>query len=142
MAAIYTTYAVQQFLKEMRDGSGAIPTTYYAAAYTVAPIIDGGTGGTEIPSAGGGPHSWYARQLLAYAAPSGRTMANSGIITFTSSSLTAVTGNVVALAITDDSATGGGNIWIILPLTSPIAVGIGSQLIFPIGQILQEFAAS
>ena len=142
MAAIYTTYAVQQFLNEMKDGSGTIPTSYFAAAYTVAPIIDGGTGGTELSSAGGGPHSWYARQALAYATPSGRTMANSGIITFTSSSPTAVTGNVVALVIADSGTIGAGNIWIILPLTSPIAVGIGSQLIFPIGQILQEFAGS
>ncbi len=141
MAAIYTTYAVTQFLNEMRDGTGTIPTSYFAAAYTVTPIINGGTGGTEIPSAGGGPHSWYARQALAYASPSGRTMANSGIITFPTSN-SVVTGNVVALAITDSGTTGGGNIWVILPLTSPVAIGIGSQLIFPIGQILQEFAAS
>ena len=137
MAAIYTTHAVQQFLLEMKDGTGTIPTSYFASAWLTAPAIDG-TGGSEINA---GSHSWYARQSLSYASPSGRSMANSGAITFTNNSPTAP-GTVNALVIADNVTPGAGNLWIILPLTAPITVGIGSQLIFPIGQIVQEFSAS
>lgn len=134
MAAIYTDYAVQQFLKEMRDGSGTIPTSYWAALFTTTPNL-AGAGGVEV-SVG-----WYSRQPLTYAAPSGRSMANSAAVTFTSSAASAIPSDVVSLGIFDDDGSPSGNLWIILPLTVPLSVGIGSQVIYPIGQIIQEYAS-
>lgn len=136
MAAIYTTYAVGEILKEIRNSGGTFPGTWYTGMFTTTPAIDG-TGGVEIASSP--THTWYARQATTWGAPSGRTMSNSGAVTFTTSAPTAP-GTVQSLGVFD--ALTSGNLWIILPLTTPLAIGVGSQAVFPIGQMIQEFAAS
>ena len=82
MAAL-TNYAVQQINLEMKDGTGTIPSTYYAAAMKVMPGLDG-TGGTEIDP---GVDTWYARQAVTLDTPSlaGRSMANAAAIEWTAS---------------------------------------------------------
>lgn len=137
MAWIDTNYGAGQILTALRNDSVTFPSSsWYAGLFLVTPAIDG-TGGTEIASSP--THTWYARQLLAWAAPSGRTMSNSGALTFHASSPTAP-GTVLSLGIFD--AVTSGNLWHILTLTSPLAIGVGSQVIFPIGQIIQEFSAT
>lgn len=136
MATIYTTLAVAEILKEIKDGSGTFPSTWDAACFTTTPAIDG-TGGVEINS---GTHTWYSRKSIAFASPSGRTMANSGAVSFTTSATSSLGASpIVSLGI---FAGGTNNLWIILPLTSPLSVGINSVVNFPVGQITQEFAAS
>lgn len=139
MAAIYTTYAVQQFMLEMKDGSGTIPTSYYLAAYTVLPSVSltSGLGGTEVNSA---VNTWYARQAITLGSPSGRTQTQTNLITFTNSAASAVSGAIVGCAVVDHLTA--GNVWIVLPGTTLITVGIGSQLIVPIGQMIMEFPAA
>jgi hypothetical protein len=136
--ASFTNYAVQQIHLEMKDGTGTIPTTYYAAAMKVMPGLDG-TGGTEIDLA---VDTWYARQAVTFATPSlaGRSMASSAEIVWTSSSLTAVSGNIVGVVLY--SAVTAGNAWLLLPATNQIAVGIGSPLKAAIGQLVSEFTTT
>ena len=57
--ASFTNYACQQIHLMMKDGSGTIPTSYYAAMFKVTPALDG-TGGTEVDPL---VNTWYARQL-------------------------------------------------------------------------------
>ena len=139
MAAIITNYAVQQFMLEMKDGSGTIPTSFYLAAYKVLPAVTltSGLGGTEIDSA---VNTWYARQAITLGSPSGRTQANTNTITFTNNAASAVSGAIVGCAVVDHLTA--GNVWIVLPGTTSITVGLGSQLIVPIGQMIMEFAAA
>jgi hypothetical protein len=135
MAAIYTNLAVTEILKEIKDGTGTFPSTWDLACYTVTPALDG-TGGTEIPS---GTYTWYARRAITFAAPSGRTLANSNTVTVTSNATLALPTPIVSVGILAGSTN---NIWIILPLTTPVGVNLTSQVVFPIGQIIQEFSAT
>jgi len=132
--ASWSNYAINQIHLEMKDGTGTIPTTYYAAMFKVTPALDG-TGGTEVDSA---VNTWYARQALTLAAPSlsGRSIANSVACTFHASAPDAISGNIVSLGWFD--AATAGNLWLIQPLTTQLSVGIGSQVIFPIGQLIHE----
>lgn len=136
--ASFTNYAVQQIHLEMKDGTGTIPSTYHAAAMKVMPALDG-TGGTEIDS---GVDTWYSRKTVTFAAPSlaGRSMATSAEIEWTSSSLTAVSGNIVGVVLYDDPSA--GNAWLLLPATNQISVGIGSPLKAAIGQLVSEFTTT
>jgi hypothetical protein len=136
--ASFTNYAVQQIHLEMKDGTGTIPTAYFAAAMKVMPGLDG-TGGTEIDSA---VNTWYERESITFATPSlaGRSMANSAEISWTSSAATAVSGNIVGVVIYDDITA--GNAWLLLPATNQIAVGIGSPLKAAIGQLVSEFTTT
>lgn len=136
--ASFSNYAVQQIHLEMKDGTGTIPSTYYAAAMKVMPALDG-TGGTEIDS---GVDTWYARQTVTFDTPSlaGRSMTNSAEITWTASSLTAVSGNIVGVVLY--TASTAGNAWLILPATNHISVGIGSPLKAAIGQLVSEFTTT
>lgn len=138
--ASLTNYAVQQFHLEMKDGSGTIPTTYYACAMKVMPGLDG-TGGTEIDPA---VNTWYARQAITYGTPSlaGRSMASGAEISFTSSAASAVSGNVVGIAVSDSGTVGAGNFWLLDPATNPITVGIGSPLKIATGQLVNEFTTT
>lgn len=130
MAWIDTDYAVGEILKELRNSGGTFPTTWYAGLFTTAPNA-AGTGGVEV-SVG-----WYSRISFTWAAHSGRTMANSSAVSFATSAASAIPSPVVALGCFD--ALTSGNLWHILTLTTPLTVGIGSQVNFPIGQIIQEF---
>lgn len=136
--ASFTNYAVQQIHLEMKDGTGTIPTTYYAAAMKVMPGLDG-TGGTEIDS---GVDTWYARQAVTFGAPSlaGRSMANSAEIVWTNSAGTTVSGNIVGVVLY--TASSGGNAWQLLPATNQISVGSGSPLKAAIGQLVSEFTTT
>lgn len=136
--ASLSNHAVQQFHLEMKDGTGTIPTSYYAAAMKVMPGLDG-TGGTEIDSA---VNTWYARQAITYASPSlaGRSMANSAEISWTASAASAVTGNIVGVVVYDHATA--GNPWLILPATNVISVGLGSPLKAAIGQLVSEFTTT
>lgn len=136
MAWIDTNYAVTELLKELKDSSGTFPGTWYVGLFTTAPN-SAGSGGVEI--AASPTHTWYARQTLTWAAPSGRTMSNSNAISFTTSAPTAP-GTVVAIGLFDASTS--GNLWHVLTLTTPLVIGVGSVVNFPIGQITQEFNAS
>ena len=137
--AVWLNYALQQIHLEMKDGSGTIPTTYYACAMKVMPANDG-TGGTEIDPA---VDTWYARKAITFDTPSlaGRSMANAAEIVWTSSSLTAVSGNIVGVCVSDNSTVGAGNFWWALPATNAITVGIGSPLKAAIGQLYSQFSA-
>lgn len=132
--ASWTNYAIQQIHLEMKDGSGTIPSTYYAAMMKTTPALDG-TGGVEVDSA---VNTWYARQALTLAAPSlsGRSIANSAVCTFTASAPDAISGNILSLVWYD--ALTSGNAWLIMPLTTVITVGIGTPVSFPIGQLIHE----
>lgn len=129
----HSNYAVQQIFLEIKDGSGTFPGTLYAALYTVAPGLDG-SGGTEIDS---GTHTWYARQAVTWGTPSlaGRTVANSAAVNFTNSAASAP-GNVTHIGLM--TASTSGNLWRLMQLTTPISIGIGSKVEFPIGQIVME----
>lgn len=135
--ASWLNYAVQQIHLEMKDGSGTIPSTYYACAMKVMPANDG-TGGTEIDPA---VDTWYARQAITFGTPSlaGRSMANSAEIVWTNSAGTTVSGNIVGVCVSDSGTVGAGNFWWALPATNPITVGSGSPLKAAIGQLVSEF---
>jgi hypothetical protein len=135
MAASLTTFAVNQILLEMKDGTGTIPTTFYAALFSTTPGIDG-TGGVEISS---GAHTWYGRQDATLDTISGRTIANTSAVTFTNSAGSAA-GTMLSLGLLDASTS--GNLWWILPLTTPLTIGVGSQVNFPAGQIVAEFTST
>lgn len=136
--ASFTNYAVQQIHLAMKDGTGTIPTTYYAAAMKVMPALDG-TGGTEIDA---GTDTWYARQAVTFASPSlaGRSMATSAETVWTNSAGTTVSGNIVGTVLYD--ASSGGNAWLLLSATNQISVGSGSPLKAAIGQIVSEFTTA
>jgi hypothetical protein len=136
--ASLSNYAVQQLHLEMKDGSGTIPTTYYAAAMKVMPGLDG-TGGTEIDAA---VNTWYARQAVTLGTPSlaGRSIANSAIINWASSAASAVSGNVVGLCLYD--ALTSGNLWLLSPFTNAITVGLASPLSIPVGQFINELTTA
>lgn len=136
--ASLTNYAVQQLNLEMKDGSGTIPTTFYAALMKTSPALDG-TGGVEVDS---GVNTWYARiaATMDTVSLSGRSLSNTSAILFTASAADAVSGNIVSLCIFD--ALTSGNCWFILPLTTQMAIGIGSLVNFPIGQAVVEFTTT
>lgn len=136
MAAL-TNYAVQQINLEMKDGTGTIPSTYYAAAMKVMPALDG-TGGTEVDP---GVNTWYARVAVTLDTPSlaGRSMANADEISWHSSAPDAITGNIVGTVLYDDATYGMGNAWVLAPATNQISVGIGSPLKIAVGQLVIEY---
>jgi hypothetical protein len=116
MAWIDTDYAVGELLKELRNSGGTFPGTWYVGLFTTTPT-SAGTGGVEIAS----------------------SPTHSNAITFTSSSPTAP-GTVTAIGLFD--ALTSGNLWHVLTLTTPLTIGVGSLVSFPVGQIIQEFNAS
>lgn len=77
------------------------PTTVYVALFTAAPTDAGG--GTEV--SGGG----YARQSVAFDAPSGGATTNSAQVSFTASG--ANFGDVVAVGLFDASSAGNLLAW-------------------------------
>lgn len=140
MSAVYSDYAVQQILLRQQDGSGTIPngtTGYYSALFTTPPTL-ANTGGVELnPST---PSTFYFRLPTTLGTPASRTQSNQDTLTFTPGSLIAIANPITHLGLM--TAVTGGNLWILLPLATPITVGIGSQVIFPTGQITFNFAAT
>ena len=98
------------------------PTTVYLGLYTAAPTDAGG--GTEVT--GGG----YARQAVAFGAPSGGAIANTAVEDFTASG--AAYGTVVAVGVFDASSAGNLLAWDTIAST---VINDGDTLRFPIGDI-------
>lgn len=98
------------------------PTTVYMGLFTVAPTDAGG--GTEVT--GGG----YARQAVAFSAPSGGAISNSAIEEFTASG--ANFGTIVAFGLFD--APTAGNLLAWGTITSA-TINDGDTLRFAIGDI-------
>ena len=118
-------YLKVSILNEVLRGTNyAAPGAVYLAAYTVAPTDAGG--GTEVT---GGS---YARQTLAFSAPSSNQVANSADILFPIA--TASWGTVVHFGIHD--APTGGNLLYHTPLTASRTIDSGDQLRVPTGQLL------
>jgi hypothetical protein len=136
MASI-TNYGAYQFHLEMKDGSGTFPTTYYAGLWTTAPALDG-TGGVEMVA-----NAWYTARVDAHmdtASSAGRSLTNDTTVQLTASATAIPSVNpTTTVCITDSATIGGGNIWFILPLTSSLTIGIGTPVIFPVGQLVHEF---
>lgn len=104
-----------------RNTSQTSPTTVYLALYTAAPSDAGG--GTEV--SGGS----YARQSIAFAAPSGGVSSNSALVSFTASG--ASWGTITHVGIFD--AVSAGNLMMWSPIDTNRTVNDGDTL---------EFAAS
>lgn len=96
------------FRGQSHTGAGTI----YAALFTAAPTDAGG--GTECA------YSGYARQAIAFAAPSGGAIANSGTVTFPAVAGSSQT--VVAIGIFD--ALSGGNLLAHKTLSSSVAYAV------------------
>lgn len=129
-----STYAVQQLGNRwLRNVAGSFPSTIYMALLTTAPTALDGSGYVELNP---GTYTWYARQAATIGAPSGRTFANSSAVLY-SASATVLVPNPVTHAMIFDAATyGTGNVWAWGQLTSPISIGVGSPVNFPIGQLV------
>jgi hypothetical protein len=100
------------------------PIAAYVALFTVAPTQVGG--GTEVT--GGG----YARQTVAWNAPSSGQMTNSADVLYPVASV--AWGTVVAFGVYD--ASSGGNLLYYNNLSAPRIVGINDQIRFPSGQLV------
>lgn len=105
-----------------RNTALTAPTTVYLALFTAAPSDAGG--GTEVT--GGG----YARQSIAFGAPSGGVIQNSAAKTFTAAG--AAYGTVTHIGIFDAASAGNMLAW--APITSA-AVADGDSITFAIGAI-------
>lgn len=121
MAAL-SDYLEAALLNEVLRNTGYTPpATVYLALFSTATTDAGG--GTEVT---GGS---YARQAVAFSAPSGGNVENSGAITFTN--MPAVT--VTHAALMDASTA--GNMLFHGALTTPKTVGAGDTLTFAAGDI-------
>ncbi len=138
MASI-TNYGAYQFHLELKDGSGTIPTTLYAALLRATPSLVDGTGGNEVDVA---VNTWYERVdgTMDTASSGGRSLVNTSTVTFDAAAPTAVTGNITCIGLYD--ALTVGNLWFVLPLTSALTVGVGTPIIFPAGQLVHEFLST
>lgn len=111
----------------LRNTAYSPVATVYLALYTVAPTK--ATAGTEVVAGGGTP---YARQAATFAAyVSGTGLLNTNAPDF--GVATVAYGTVVAVAIMDASTS--GNMLLFKSLSTPIVVGIGGQVVFPIGSL-------
>lgn len=103
------------------------PTTVYLGLYTVTPTDAGG--GTEVSGAG------YARQAVAFGAPSAGVILNTAIESFTASG--GNYGTIVAFGIFDALTTGNLLAW--GPVTSA-TINDGDTISFAIGAISVSLA--
>jgi hypothetical protein len=109
----------------LRNTALASPATLYLALFTAVTDAEAGTG-TEV--AGGS----YARQAVAFGAPTNGVFTNSGAVTFP-----AATGNwgTVSHAALFDAASGGNPITIIKALSSSVAVNTPNVFEIAAGQL-------
>jgi len=107
----------------LRNVALTSPTTVYLALFTSDPMDDGS--GTEVSGSG------YARQPIAFGAPSGGIVANTAAESFTASG-----GNfgTVSHAALFDAVT-GGNLLFHTPLDASEVVNDGGTLTFAIGDV-------
>jgi hypothetical protein len=138
--ASMTNYAGYQLHLEMAlNSSGTIPETYYAALLRASPSLVDGNGGNEVSSA---TNTWYIRKLITFdtASSAGRTLVNTSTVTFDTAADDAVSGAITHIGVYD--AETSGNLWFVLPMTSPLTIGIGTPVIFPAGQLIHEWLAT
>jgi hypothetical protein len=115
-------------------GAGAVPATYYVAAYTVAPTGAGtGGGGTEVT---GGA---YARVSVTnnttnFPAPAAQAAASGTAITFPAASAT--WGTIVAIGLFD--AASGGNFKFGYTLPTPVPINSGDVFSVPAGFLTSQ----
>lgn len=110
----------------LRNTTYTSPATLYLALHTGDP---GETGATDEVSTGS-----YARQTIAFSAPTDGAGTNSGTVTF--SGMPAVT--VTHLSLWD--AVSGGNCLLKGSLTTPKACDAGDSIIFSAAQVTGTFA--
>lgn len=122
MADNKTNYLENALLNHvLRNTAYTPPATVYLALLTADP----GEGGALTEITGGS----YARQAIAFGAPSGGVVSNSGDIVFTNMPAASIT----HVAIMDAST--GGNALYYVPLPSPVNVANGVELTFGTGTI-------
>lgn len=110
----------------LRNTAYTSPATVYLALFTTATTDAGG--GTEVT---GGS---YARQSVAFAAPSAGTSTNSATVSFTGMPATTVTHAAIM------SASTAGNMLFHGALTASKTVGAGDTLSFAAGDISATLA--
>lgn len=110
----FSDYSEDKILNVLfRGQSHTGAATVYAALFTASPTDAGG--GTECA------YSGYTRESIAFGAPSGGAIANSGTVTFDAVAGSSQT--VVAIAIFD--ASSGGNMLAWKTLSSSITYNVG-----------------
>lgn len=109
----------------LRNTAYTSPTTVYVALYTALTDAEAGTG-TEV--SGGS----YARQSVAFDAPSNGTTQNSSLITFPTA--TANWGTVTHACLRD-ALTVGNALSVIKALAASKVINTGDIFRFPIGDI-------
>jgi hypothetical protein len=114
MSAITDSLAADIINHFFRNSSVSSPATVYMALFTAAPAADG-TGGTEV--SGGS----YARQAIAFGAPSGDATDNTGTITFPTAS--ANWGSIIGVGLSFVSSAGTQKIYAALSATQVINSG-------------------
>lgn len=115
----FSDYSEEKIINVLLRGqSHTGAATVYAALFTAAPTDAGG--GTECA------YSGYARQAIAFSAPSGGATANSGTVTFPAAAGSSQT--VVAIGIFD--APSGGNLLIWDTLSSSVTYNVSDIPIF------------
>lgn len=120
----FSDYSEDKILNVLfRGASHTGAGTLYLALFTAAPTDAGG--GTECS------YSGYARQTIAFGAPSGGAIANTGTSTFPAAA--GSTQTVVAFAVFDASTSGNMLIW--KTLSSSIAYAVGDIPIFQPGGV-------
>lgn len=129
-----STYAVGMIHgRWLRNAAGTFPSTIYLCLLTTAPSALDGTGYVELSPA---TYTWYGRQAATIGAPVGRTFSNSSAVLFSASATILVPNPVTHFMIADSATYGAGNVWAWGQLTSPISIGVGSPVNFPIGQLV------
>jgi len=107
----------------LRATAQASPATVYVSLHT-ASVGDDGTGAEVTGGA-------YARQAIAFGAPSNGVAANSGVITYPTA--TAAWGTVTHFGIWD--AVSGGNLIYWAPLTASKVIDLGDIAKFNTGDV-------
>jgi len=120
----FTDYLENALCNHLRGGTPlAQPAALYVGLFSTATTDAGG--GTELSGAG------YAREAVAFGAPSGGVIANTGQVQFQASG-----GNwpSVTHAAVFDAASGGNMLWH-GALTTPKQIDDGDLLNFNVGQM-------
>lgn len=129
MAGNLSNYLENKLLEHsLGKTSWTMPTTVYAALYTVTPSDSGG--GTEVSPSGTG----YARTSTTWNAASNGSITNAADIRFPSASTaTGPWGTVVAIGLHD--ALSGGNLIYYGLLSASVSVGVGDYFQISAGNL-------
>lgn len=114
----------------LRDTPYTAPSTVYVALFDADDGLEAGTLTGEVT---GGS---YARQAVAFDAPSAGAVDNTGAVTFTG--MPAVT--VTHVALMDGAVEGAGNVLFHGPMVTPKTVGSGDTFSIAIGDLVASLA--